>query len=82
MSAGADSRKGAECGISVSRSLIEPLKAGKAAGFVNILAELVKHGREAVIDVITRICNKIWQTGEWPTRLTQLLLIMFPKKGN
>ena len=28
------------------------------------------------------ICNKIWQTGEWPTPSTQSLVITLPKKGN
>ena len=28
------------------------------------------------------ICNKIWQTGEWPTPWTQSLVITLPKKGN
>ena len=28
------------------------------------------------------ICNKIWQTGEWPTPWTQPLVITLPKKGN
>ena len=31
---------------------------------------------------LTTICNKIWQTGEWPTPWTQSLVITFPKKGN
>ena len=28
------------------------------------------------------ICNKIWQTGEWPTSWTQSLVTTLPKKGN
>ena len=28
------------------------------------------------------ICNKIWQTGEWPTPWTQSLVTTLPKKGN
>ena len=35
-----------------------------------------------MISALTTICNKIWQTGEWPTPWTQSLVIMLPKKGN
>ena len=35
-----------------------------------------------MIDALTTICNKIWQTGEWPTSRTQSLVITLPKKGN
>ena len=37
----------------------QSLKKGKSAGVENIPAELVT--------ALTTICNKIWQTGEWPT---------------
>ena len=36
---------------------------------------------EDVISAFTTICNKIWQTGEWPTPWTQSLVITLPKKG-
>ena len=45
---------------------ISSLKHGKAAGVDNIPAELIKYGGETVIDILTSICNKIWQTGDWP----------------
>ncbi|XP_047499509.1 uncharacterized protein LOC125045958 [Penaeus chinensis] len=35
-----------------------------------------------MIDALTNICNKIWQTGEWPTCWTQSLVITLPKKRN
>ena len=31
---------------------------------------------------LTTICDRIWQTGEWPTPWTQSLVITLPKKGN
>ena len=58
------------------------LKKGKSAGFDNIPAELVQAGGEDVITALTTICNKIWQTGEWPTLSIQSLVITLPKKGN
>ena len=39
-------------------------------------------GGEDVITAFTTICNKSWQTGEWPTPWTQSLVITLPKKGN
>ena len=58
------------------------MKKGKSAGVDNIPAELVQAGREDVIIALATICSKIWQTGEWPTALTQSLVIPLPKKGN
>ena len=61
---------------------IRSLKNGKAAGVDNVPAELIKNGGETVTDILLKICNKIWQTGEWPTPWTQSLIITLPKKGN
>ena len=44
--------------------------------------ELVQAGGQDVITALTTICNKIWQTGEWPTPWTQFLVIKLPKKSN
>ena len=35
-----------------------------------------------MIDAPLNICNKIWQTGEWPTSWTQSLVITLANKGN
>ena len=61
---------------------VKTLKEGKAAGVDNIPGELIKAGGEDMISALTNICNKIWQTGEWPTPWTQSLIITLPKKGN
>ena len=61
---------------------LRSLKSGKSLGVDNIPAEILKHGGEATVDMLTIICNKIWQTGEWPKPWTQSLIIMLPKKGN
>ena len=62
-------------------AVVKALEMGKSAGVTNIPAELVQAG-EAMIDILTTICNKIWKTGEWPTTWTQSLVITLPKKGN
>ena len=46
---------------------VKSLKKGKSAGIDNIPAELVQAGGETLITTVTTICNKIWQTGKWPT---------------
>ena len=61
---------------------VQSYKKGKSAGVDKIPAELVEAGREDVITARTTICNKIWQTEEWPTPWTQSLVITLPKKGN
>ena len=58
------------------------MKKGKSAGVDTIPAELVQAGGEDVITALTTICNKIGQTGEWPTSWTQFLIITLSKKGN
>ena len=41
---------------------VKALKMGKSAGVDNIPAELVQAGGEAMIDILTAVCNKIWKT--------------------
>ena len=43
---------------------------------------MVQAGGEDVVTALTTICNKIGQTGEWPTPWTQSLVITLPKKGD
>ena len=54
----------------------------KSAGADNIPEELIQAGRENVVPALTTICNKIWQSGEWPTPWAQSLVITLTKKGN
>ena len=61
---------------------VTALKLGKSAGVDNIPAELVQPRGEAMIDILTSICNKIWKTGDWPTTWTQSLVFKLPKKCN
>ena len=63
-------------------TVVRSLKKGKSAEVDNIPAELVQAGGEDVITALNTICNKIWQTGEWPAPWTQSSVITLPKKGN
>ena len=62
--------------------IVASLKKGKSARVDNIATELVLAGAETMIDVLTKICNRIWKTGECPTPWTQSLIITLPEKGN
>ena len=64
------------------KAAIKFLKKGKATEADNILARLVQSGGDTLIDILTIICGKIWQSGEWPMGWTQSLVITVPKKGN
>ena len=64
---------------------VKALKMGKSAGVDNIPAELVQAGGETMIDILTTICNNIWNTREWSTtwtQWTQSVVITLTKKGN
>ena len=63
---------------------IKALTMGESAGVDNthVPAELHQAGGEAMIDILTSVCNKIWKTREWPTTWTQSLVITLTKKGN
>ena len=58
------------------------LKMEKSVRVDNIQADLVQAGRDAIIDVLTLICNKIRKTGKWSTKRTQSLVMTLPKKDN
>lgn len=61
---------------------VKSLKAGKAPGGDNIQGELIKHGGDAMIDALHKICNAIWTSGKWPKQWCQSIVIPIPKKGN
>ena len=61
---------------------VQSLKKGKSAGVDNIPAEGVQAGGDDVITALTTICNRIWQTREWPNPWTRSLVFTLPKKGN
>jgi len=58
------------------------LKNGKAAGIDSIQGELLHNGGKPAIDVLHRLCEKIWRTNAWPKQWDQSVIIPIPKKGN
>ena len=55
---------------------VAALHKWKSAEVDNIPAEFLQAGGE------TKIYNKTWKTGDWPTLWTQSLVITLPKKNN
>ena len=64
------------------KEAVKSLQGGKSPGLDNIPSELLKQGGEAVTEVLTTLCQKIWETKQWPTEWTQSLIIPIPKKGD
>ena len=60
---------------------INHLKKGKAAGIDNIPAEFLKTDTTTVA-ILHSICNKMWQSGVWPTQWTKSITVPLPKKGD
>ena len=61
---------------------IRTLKNGKSPGIDNVPGELIKGGGEALYDILTKLCQKIWSTNQWPEAWTTSLIIPIPKKGD
>ena len=64
------------------RLALKKLANNKSPGVDNIPIELVKTAGENGIRIITTLCRKIWDTGEWPTDWKRSIYIPLPKKGD
>ena len=57
---------------------VRSLKAGKSPEVDNIPSELLKNTGKATTTVLTAICQKIWESKEWPKEWTQSFVILLP----
>ena len=68
----------------VSREEVEEavgkLRNGKAAGQDEVVAELLKYGREVVIDWLAEVIQQVWQSGKIPQEWKDATLIPVHKK--
>ena len=62
------------------RDAIMALKYGKSPGLDNIPSELLKHGLESIIIIITTLCQHIRKTKKWSDQWTKSLIIQYVKK--
>ena len=60
---------------------IRTLKNRKSPGIDNVPSELIKGVCEALSDILSKLCQKIWSTNQWPDAWTTYLIIPIPKKG-
>ena len=45
---------------------IKSLKNGKSPGIDNVPSEVLKEGGEALNDIITKLCQIVFSTNQWP----------------
>ena len=58
---------------------IRRLAKNKAAGIDNIPAELLKIDNQQKTKIVCQLCNKILESGEWPTDWLRTIFIPIPK---
>ncbi|KAL0812036.1 hypothetical protein ABMA28_009430 [Loxostege sticticalis] len=68
--------------LSEVRAAIKHLKNGKATGGDAIPIETIKALGEKGIHMFHTICNKVWQTGIWPSDWTHTIFVPLHKKGS
>ena len=54
----------------------------KAIGVDDLPIELLKEAGEEAIDVLTALCQKIWETKVWPQEWQRSIFLTLPKKGD
>lgn len=60
---------------------IARINNNKAAGSDNIVGEILKSTGEKGIEILHKICNKVWTQGEWPENWVKSVCIPLHKKG-
>ncbi|XP_078619529.1 uncharacterized protein LOC144886675 [Branchiostoma floridae x Branchiostoma japonicum] len=61
---------------------IKAMKNNKAAGLDEISAEMLKHGGESTVEMLTRLMNRCWQDEQVPRDWQDGIIVKLPKKGN
>ena len=58
---------------------IRKLPKSKAAGIDDLSAELLKKDNQQMTKIVCQLCNKILESGEWPTDWLRTIFIPIPK---
>jgi len=64
------------------RKAVLSLGNGKAAACDGIPIELLKAAGDEGVRIMTILCNKIWDTGQWPNEWKKSVFVPIPKKGD
>lgn len=64
------------------RRALEQINNNKAPGYDGIPIELIKAAGDESIRVMTRLCQHIWETEQWPKDWKRSIFIPIPKKGD
>ena len=64
------------------RKAIQDMKRGKATGDDEIPVDILKLMGESGIDALTKLINRIYDSGEWPNDFLEVTMIPLPKKPN
>ncbi|XP_072020211.1 uncharacterized protein [Amphiura filiformis] len=61
---------------------MKKMRTGKAPGYDDIPAELIKETGDEGVDVVHKLCNLLWKDKSWPIDWTRSIFLPLPKKGN
>lgn len=61
---------------------METVNLRKSPGADGVPIELLRFGGNKIVDIIHRICEEVWETGEWPSEWGLSTFIPIPKKGD
>lgn len=61
---------------------IKQLKNGKSPGLDGIPAEIIKYSNSMATKALHKLCNKIWDSCEWPEEWKRQEFVMLHKSGN
>ena len=68
--------------VSSLNKICTELACNKAPGIDNIPIELVKNAGKETLNIISKLCQLIWKTTEWPVDWKRSVFLSLPKKGD
>ena len=64
------------------RAAIQEMKNKKSEGIENIPAELLKSLGEKATEELVKLCQQMYERGEWPDDFTKTIIVPMEKKTN